>query len=120
MRPARSSDQLLFEWPDAAPATCEGAEADDGEYPLTGPDRLRKLPLELPPGFTFYLGTHHAADLATSTVPLFLSRRALVLDPAPRGSSENEWAEMDRQRRLLPVAQTRGGTPWSASTAIAR
>ncbi len=51
-------------------------------YPLEGEARFRRLPLRLPPGFTFYLGTHQPAWLETATVPLFLSRRRLVLHEA--------------------------------------
>ena len=68
MRTRRTDDQLLFEWPDESTPSCagDGPEDDDVVYPLSGPDRFRQLPLTLPPGFRFYLGTHHAADLAVS------------------------------------------------------
>jgi hypothetical protein len=75
-----------------------------------GPAQLR------PPGahpFTFWLGTHHAADLATSPVPMFLSRRALVLDPAPEGSTPATWHRYDRQRKTLPRALQ----PWRIDSA---
>lgn len=107
-------DQLLFEWPDPPTSSCEEDDANDvADYPLRGPSRFEWLPLSLPTDFRFYLGTHHAADLAVCPDPLFLSRRALVLSPAKRGSSAADWPLMDRQRRVLPRALA----PWAIDSA---
>ena len=117
--PNGAGDPATFDWPEedddvAGAAGCGGEPEDDGgDYPLTGPDRFDPLPLELPPDFTFYLGTHHAADLAASPDPLFLSRRALVLDPARKGSTAADWPDNDRQRKRLPVALA----PWGIDSA---
>ena len=106
-RTVSPSPQTAFEWFDAPNADGADDGGDVGEYALRGDDRFRWLPLELPPGFTFYLGAHHASDLARSPVPLFLSRRALVLDPAQKGTTAADWATMDRQRKTLPRARSR-------------
>lgn len=115
LRHAPLDDQLLFDWPTTPAATCEAESEDagDAEYPLTGPDRFQWLPLDLPPGFTFYLGTHHASDLARSPDPLFLSRRAMVLEPASKSSTPDDWPQMDRQRKTLPRALA----PWAIDSA---
>lgn len=108
-------------------------EREPGRAPITGLDlaldvtarpsaAIAQLPLDVspselrPPGappFTFWLGAHHASWLAESTVPLFLSRRALVLDPAKRGSTPAQWAHSDRQRKTLPRALR----PWRLDSA---
>lgn len=107
--PPASVDQTTFAWfsdPNSADADDEGGFAD---YPLRGAERFQELPLVLPPGFTFYLGIHHASDIARCTVPWFISRRALVLNPATKKSKPADWPTLDRQRKSLPRSLSRGG-----------
>lgn len=106
-RVPQTPQQVSFEWFEDPNADDADGGGDAGDYELRGADRFRRLPLELPAGFTFYLGAHHASDLARSPVPLFLSRRALVLDPAQGGTTAADWPTMDRQRRTLPRARSR-------------
>jgi hypothetical protein len=42
-------------------------------------------------------------------VPWFISRRALVLNPATKKSTAADWPTLDRQRKALPRSLSRGG-----------